>query len=130
MRRITLIFALLLSLMGVRQANAETVTDDFTSYPATSSGQTLGDNWYVFPGDDGSYGRFGSDYTYKNNAYDGADYNYVSGYSSNYNKNVWLVLKKERSLWNSFVQKQDGKKFWNHICNKQRDCRWRWHIYC
>ena len=105
MRRITLIFALLLSLMGVRQANAETVTDDFTSYPATSSGQTLGDNWYVFPGDDGSYGRFGSDYTYKKNEYDGADYNYISGYSSNYNKNVWLVLKKEVSGTVSFRSK-------------------------
>lgn len=71
------------------------VTDDFTSYSTTSSGQTLGDNWYVFPGDDGSWGRFGADYTYKNSAYDGADANYVSGYSSNYTKNVWLVLKKQ-----------------------------------
>ncbi len=90
-------FALLLSLMGVNGALAATVTDDFTSYSTTSSGQTLGDNWYVYPGDDGSYGRFGSDYTYKKNEYDGADYNYVSGYSSNYNKNVWLVLKKQVS---------------------------------
>jgi len=58
-------FALLLSLMGVNGALAATVTDDFTSYSATSSGQTLGDNWYVYPGEDGNYGRFGSDYTYK-----------------------------------------------------------------
>ena len=94
MKKINLLFVMLLSLMGVTQVQAQ-VTDDFTGYPATSSGQTLGDNWYVFPGDDGNYGRFGSDYTYKNNAYDGADYNYVSGYSSNYNKNVWLVLKKQ-----------------------------------
>ena len=90
-------FALLLSLMGVNGALAATVTDDFTSYSTTSSGQTLGDNWYVYPGDDGSFGRFGSDYTYKKNEYDGADFNYVSGYSSNYNKNVWLVLKKQVS---------------------------------
>ena len=97
MKKTYLMFALLLSLMGVNGALAATVTDDFTSYSATSSGQTLGDNWYVYPGDDGSYGRFGSDYTYKKNDYDGADYNYVSGYSSNYNKNVWLVLKKQVS---------------------------------
>lgn len=97
MKKTYLMFALLLSLMGVNGALAATVTDDFTSYSATSSGQTLGDNWYVYPGDDGSYGRFGSDYTYKKNEYDGADYNYVSGYSSNYNKNVWLVLKKQVS---------------------------------
>ena len=97
MKKTYLMFALLLSLMGVNGALAATVTDDFTSYSATSSGQTLGDNWYVYPGDDGSFGRFGSDYTYKKNDYDGADYNYVSGYSSNYNKNVWLVLKKQVS---------------------------------
>lgn len=97
MKKTYLMFALLLSLMGVNGALAATVTDDFTSYSATSSGQTLGDNWYVYPGEDGSYGRFGSDYTYKKNDYDGADYNYVSGYSSNYNKNVWLVLKKQVS---------------------------------
>ena len=35
MRRITLIFALLLSLMGVRQANAETITEDFESVQLT-----------------------------------------------------------------------------------------------
>ena len=85
MRKLNLLFVMLLSLMGVTQVNAQ-VTDDFTSYSATSSGQTLGDNWYVYPGDDGNYGRFGSDYTYKHNEYDGADYNYVSGYSSNYTK--------------------------------------------
>ena len=118
MRRITLIFALLLSLMGVRQANAETVTDDFTSYSPTSSGQTLGDNWYVFPGDDGNYGRFGSDYTYKNNAYDGADYNYVSGYSSNYTKNVWLVLKKEVSGTVSFRSKMGRNSGTLYVTNK------------
>lgn len=97
MKKTYLMFALLLSLMGVNGALAATVTDDFTSYSTTSSGQTLGDNWYVYPGDDGSFGRFGSDYTYKKNEYDGADFNYVSGYSSNYNKNVWLVLKKQVS---------------------------------
>jgi len=97
MKKTYLMFALLLSLMGVNGALAATVTGDFTSYSATSSGQTLGDNWYVYPGEDGSYGRFGSDYTYKKNEYDGADYNYVSGYSSNYTKNVWLVLKKQVS---------------------------------
>ena len=97
MKKTYLMFALLLSLMGVNGALAATVTDDFTSYSTTSSGQTLGDNWYVYPGDDGSFGRFGSDYTYKKNEYDGADYNYVSGYSSNYTKNVWLVLKKQVS---------------------------------
>lgn len=97
MKKTYLMFALLLSLMGVNGALAATVTDDFTSYSATSSGQTLGDNWYVYPGEDGNYGRFGSDYNYKKNDYDGADYNYVSGYSSNYNKNVWLVLKKQVS---------------------------------
>ncbi len=94
MRKLNLLFVMLLSLMGVTHVKAQ-VTDDFTSYSATSSGQTLGDNWYVFPGDDGSWGRFGADYTYKNSAYDGADANYVSGYSSNYTKNVWLVLKKQ-----------------------------------
>ena len=96
MRRINLLFVMLLSMMGVTQVKAQ-VTDDFTAYPSTSSGQTLGDNWYVFPGDDGNYGRFGEDYKYKNNAYDGADANYVYGYSSNYTKNVWLVLKKQVS---------------------------------
>lgn len=118
MRRITLIFALLLSLMGVRQANAETVTDDFTSYSTTSSGQTLGDNWYVFPGDDGNYGRFGSDYTYKKNTYDGADYNYVSGYSSNYTKNVWLVLTKEVSGTVSFRSKMGRNSGTLYVTNK------------
>ena len=65
MKKTYLMFALLLSLMGVNGALADSVTDDFTSYSATSSGQTLGDNWYVYPGEDGSYGRFGSDYIYK-----------------------------------------------------------------
>ena len=118
MRRITLIFALLLSLMGVRQANAETVTDDFTSYSATSSGQTLGDNWYVYPGDDGNYGRFGSDYTYKHNEYDGADANYVSGYKSNYTQNVWLVLKKEVSGTVSFRSRMYNNTGTIYVTNK------------
>ena len=118
MRRITLIFALLLSLMGVRQANAETVTDDFTSYSATSSGQTLGDNWYVYPGNDGNYGRFGSDYSYKHNDYDGADANYVSGYSSNYTQNVWLVLKKEVSGTVSFRSKMYKNSGTIYVTNK------------
>ncbi len=118
MRRITLIFALLLSLMGVRQANAETVTDDFTSYPATSSGQTLGDNWYVYPGNDGNYGRFGSDYSYKHNDYDGADANYVSGYKSNYTQNVWLVLKKEVSGTVSFRSRMYNNTGTIYVTNK------------
>ena len=111
-------FALLLSLMGVNGALAATVTDDFTSYSTTSSGQTLGDNWYVYPGDDGSYGRFGSDYTYKKNEYDGADFNYVSGYSSNYSKNVWLVLKKQVSGNVSFRSKMAKSTGTIYVTNK------------
>jgi hypothetical protein len=104
--------------MGVRQANAETVTDDFTSYPATSSGQTLGDNWYVYPGNDGNYGRFGSDYSYKHNDYDGADANYVSGYKSNYTQNVWLVLKKEVSGTVSFRSRMYNNTGTIYVTNK------------
>ena len=111
-------FALLLSLMGVNGALAATVTDDFTSYSTTSSGQTLGDNWYVYPGEDGSYGRFGSDYTYKKNDYDGADYNYVYGYSSNYNKNVWLVLKKQVSGSVIFRSKMGRNSGTIYVTNK------------
>lgn len=117
MRKVSLLFAALLSLWG-GTIKAETLTDDFTSYTATSSGQTLGDNWYVFPGDDGNYGRFGSDYTYKNNAYDGADYNYVSGYSSNYNKNVWLVLKKQVSGDVTFRSKMGKNSGTLYVTNK------------
>ena len=104
-----LLLTLFTLLVGISPAWADAVTDDFTSYSATSSGQTLGDNWYVYPGDDGSYGRWGSDYTYKHNDYDGADANYVSGYSSNYTKNVWLVLKKEVSGTVSFRSKMSSK---------------------
>ena len=118
MKKTYLMFALLLSLMGVNGALAATVTDDFTSYSATSSGQTLGDNWYVYPGDDGSFGRFGSDYTYKKNDYDGADYNYVSGYSSNYNKNVWLVLKKQVSGSVIFRSKMGRNSGTIYVTNK------------
>lgn len=118
MKKTYLMFALLLSLMGVNGALAATVTDDFTSYSATSSGQTLGDNWYVYPGEDGSYGRFGSDYTYKKNDYDGADYNYVSGYSSNYNKNVWLVLKKQVSGSVIFRSKMGRNSGTIYVTNK------------
>lgn len=118
MKKTYLMFALLLSLMGVNGALAATVTDDFTSYSATSSGQTLGDNWYVYPGDDGSFGRFGSDYTYKKNDYDGADYNYVSGYSSNYNKNVWLVLKKQVSGSVIFRSKMGRSSGTIYVTNK------------
>lgn len=118
MKKTYLMFALLLSLMGVNGALAATVTDDFTSYSATSSGQTLGDNWYVYPGDDGSYGRFGSDYTYKKNDYDGADYNYVYGYSSNYNKNVWLVLKKQVSGSVIFRSKMGRSSGTIYVTNK------------
>ena len=118
MKKTYLMFALLLSLMGVNGALAATVTDDFTSYSTTSSGQTLGDNWYVYPGDDGSYGRFGSDYTYKKNDYDGADYNYVYGYSSNYNKNVWLVLKKQVSGSVIFRSKMGRSSGTIYVTNK------------
>lgn len=118
MKKTYLMFALLLSLMGVNGALAATVTDDFTSYSTTSSGQTLGDNWYVYPGDDGSYGRFGSDYTYKKNEYDGADFNYVSGYSSNYSKNVWLVLKKQVSGNVSFRSKMAKSTGTIYVTNK------------
>lgn len=118
MKKTYLMFALLLSLMGVNGALADSVTDDFTSYSATSSGQTLGDNWYVYPGEDGNYGRFGSDYTYKKNDYDGADYNYVSGYSSNYTKNVWLVLKKQVSGNVSFRSKMGRSSGTIYVTNK------------
>ena len=118
MKKTYLMFALLLSLMGVNGALADSVTDDFTSYSATSSGQTLGDNWYVYPGEDGNYGRFGSDYTYKKNDYDGADYNFVSGYSSNYTKNVWLVLKKQVSGNVSFRSKMGRSSGTIYVTNK------------
>ena len=118
MKKTYLMFALLLSLMGVNGALAATVTDDFTSYSTTSSGQTLGDNWYVYPGEDGNYGRFGSDYTYKKNEYDGADFNYVSGYSSNYSKNVWLVLKKQVSGSVSFRSKMAKSTGTIYVTNK------------
>lgn len=118
MKKTYLMFALLLSLMGVNGALADSVTDDFTSYSATSSGQTLGDNWYVYPGEDGNYGRFGSDYTYKKNEYDGADFNYVSGYSSNYSKNVWLVLKKQVSGSVSFRSKMAKSTGTIYVTNK------------
>lgn len=117
MRKLNLLFVMLLSLMGVTQVYAQ-VTDDFTSYSATSSGQTLGDNWYVYPGDDGNYGRFGSDYTYKHNEYDGADYNYVSGYSSNYTKNVWLVLKKQVTGSVTFRSKMGRNSGTLYVTNK------------
>jgi len=120
MRQISLLFVMLLSMMGVTQVKAQ-VTDDFTSYPTTSSGQTLGDNWYVYPGEDGNYGRFGSDYTYKKNTYDGADYNYVSGYSSNYSKNVWLVLKKQVSGSVSFRSKMGRNSGTLYVTNKVTD---------
>ncbi len=117
MRKLNLLFVMLLSLMGVTQVKAQ-VTDDFTSYSATSSGQTLGDNWYVYPGDDGNYGRFGEDYKYKNNAYDGADANYVYGYSSNYTKNVWLVLKKQVSGSVTFRSKMYKNSGTLYVTNK------------
>lgn len=113
-----LLLTLLTLLVGVSPTWADAVTDDFTSYSATSSGQTLGDNWYVYPGDDGSYGRWGSDYTYKHNDYDGADANYVSGYSSNYTKNVWLVLKKEVSGTVSFRSKMSSSTGTIYVTNK------------
>ena len=46
MRRITLIFALLLSLMGVRQANAETLTEGFESVSLTdANGNPVANSW-------------------------------------------------------------------------------------
>ncbi len=122
-RRSRLLLLMLFALLagGVSPAWAETVTDDFTNYAATSSGQTLGDNWYVYPGNDGTYGRFGSDYNYKHNEYDGADANYITGYSSNYTYNVWLVLKKEVSGNVSFRCKMGRNNGTIYVTNKVTD---------
>lgn len=122
-RRSRLLLLMLFALLagGVSPAWAETVTDDFTNYAATSSGQTLGDNWYVYPGNDGTYGRFGSDYNYKHNEYDGADANYITGYSSNYTYNVWLVLKKEVSGNVSFRCKMGKNTGIIYVTNKVTD---------
>lgn len=122
-RRSRLLLLMLFALLagGVSPAWAETVTDDFTNYAATSSGQTLGDNWYVYPGNDGNYGRFGSDYNYKHNEYDGADANYITGYSSNYTYNVWLVLKKEVSGNVSFRCKMGRNNGTIYVTNKVTD---------
>ena len=93
MKKINLIFALLLSLMGVTQVKAQ-VTDDFSSYTTTTSGTTLGDNWEIIPGTDGSWASFGSNNDYVH--YNEYGEHYVAGNSnSNYSKGVWLVLKKK-----------------------------------
>ena len=87
-------FALLLSLMGVNGALADTVTDDFSGYTTTTSGTTLGDNWVILPGSDGSWGAFGSNKDYVH--YNEYGEHYVAGNSNNnYSKGVWLVLRKQ-----------------------------------
>ena len=79
---------------GTMTANAETVTDDFSGYTTTSSGTTLGDNWVIIPGTDGSWASFGSNKDYIH--YNEYGEHYVAGNSaSNYTKGVWLVLKKQ-----------------------------------
>ena len=71
MRRITLIFALLLSLMGVRQANAGTFTETFDDVTVTS--RYLLSNGWVMVHNKGSYQGFGGSYDYqiKSGNYDG-----------------------------------------------------------
>ncbi len=71
MRRITLIFALLLSLMGVRQANAGTLTETFDDVTVTS--RYLLSNGWVMVHNNGSYQGFGGSYDYqiKSGNYDG-----------------------------------------------------------
>ncbi len=71
MRRITLIFALLLSLMGVRQANAGTFTETFDDVTVTS--RYLLSNGWVMVHNNGSYQGFGGSYDYqiKSGNYDG-----------------------------------------------------------
>ena len=94
MKKTYLMFALLLSLMGVNGALADTVTDDFSGYTTTTSGTTLGDNWVILPGSDGDWGAFGSNKDYVH--YNEYGEHYVAGNSnSNYSKGVWLVLKKQ-----------------------------------
>ncbi len=95
MRQISLLFVMLLSMMGVTQVMAqEAVTDDFSGYTTTTSGTTLGDNWVILPGTDGSWGAFGSNKDYVH--YNEYGEHYVAGNSnSNYTKGVWLVLKKQ-----------------------------------
>ena len=94
MKKTYLMFALLLSLMGVNGALADTVTDDFSGYTTTTSGTTLGDNWVILPGSDGSWGAFGSNKDYVH--YNEYGEHYVAGNSNNnYSKGVWLVLRKQ-----------------------------------
>lgn len=97
MRKLNLLFVMLLSLMGVTQVCAqdeEFVTDDFSGYTTTSSGTTLGENWVILPGSDGQWGAFGSTRDYVH--YNEYGEHYVAGNSANnYNKGVWLVLKKQ-----------------------------------
>ncbi len=71
MRRITLIFALLLSLMGVRQANAGTFTETFDDVTVTS--RYLLSNGWVMVHSGGNYQGFGGSYDYqiKSGNYDG-----------------------------------------------------------
>lgn len=73
MRRITLIFALLLSLMGVRQANAGTFTETFDDVTVTS--RYLLSNGWVMVHSNGGYQGFGGSYDYQISSgnYDGND---------------------------------------------------------
>ncbi len=76
MRRITLIFALLLSLMGVRQANAGTFTETFDDVTVTS--RYLLSNGWVMVHNNGNYQGFGGSYDYQIKA---GNYDGNSGYS-------------------------------------------------
>ena len=100
MKNIYILLSLLLTIVATTTVQAQeattSVTDDFSSYTTTTSGTTLGDNWVILPGTDGSYGAFGSSRDYVH--YNEYDEHYVAGNSaSNYTKGVWLVLKKQVS---------------------------------
>ena len=87
------LLSIFMAFSGASSAWADAVTDDFSSYSATTSGTTLGDNWVIIPGTEtATYAQFGQDYTFVNGTGDDA---YVYGYSGNSSKNVWLVLKKQ-----------------------------------
>lgn len=100
MKNIYILLSLLLTIVATTTVQAQeattSVTDDFSSYTTTTSGTTLGDNWVILPGTDGSYGAFGTSRDYVH--YNEYDEHYVAGNSaSNYTKGVWLVLKKQVS---------------------------------
>ena len=87
-----LFFLLSLFAGGLSPAWAQ-VTDDFSSYPETTSGTTLGDNWVII-GDDGSYSQFGTGKDYQHyNAYEEAWV--ATSSNNNYTRGIWLVLKKQ-----------------------------------